>query len=337
MASLKDVARKANVSLMTVSRVVNNYPFVNSETRNRILAIIQELNYSPNAIARALNGQRTRNIGVMLPQKEYFLTAPFYTELLARLEEHLQPKGYHLFFGSMNPEHGSGGYSLLFRRKLIDGLVVFAPKTNDAGLLQLVEEKYPFIVVHGRSLDIEYPSVDVDNKQGTSTILRHLLDLGHRRIGFVTGRLDEINAVDRFGTYKAALEQEGIAFVGSLVAPGDWTLESGYRSFAQLYESQEPPTAILCSNDQMAIGLLKAAHDRGVTVPDEVSIAGFDDIRFASFVSPALTTVRQPLELIAQAAADLILEQTEKKEGANRRILLAPQLIVRSSTGSPRT
>jgi LacI family transcriptional regulator len=336
MASQQDVARRARVSFMTVSRVVNGHPSVRPATRARVLEAIRELGYYPSAAARALNSSRSRNVGVVFPRRDYLLVAPFCVELCVEVESRLRRRGYHLFLGSMAEERASGDLYTLFKEGKVDGMIVFAPPRDDPGIAQLAAEGLPFVVVHGRSGRTEFSWVDSDNSQGTALLLEYLFGLGHRRVGFVTGDLAELNSQDRLRRYRRELRARGIPVEEELVQEGDWTLESGQAGLERLMSLRRPPTAICFSNDQMAIGALRAAHDLGIRVPRDLSIAGYDDIQYASFTTPALTTVRQHIGTVGDRVAELLLEQMEGGRREPRRIVLAPELVVRASCSAVR-
>jgi DNA-binding LacI/PurR family transcriptional regulator len=320
---------------MTVSRVVNDHPGVRPGTRERVLRAIRELSYYPSAAARALNSSRSRNVGIIFPRRDYLLIAPFAVELCVEVENRLRQKGYHLFLGSLGDERPSEQLYTLFREGKVDALILFAPPSGDPGIDRLAAERLPFVVVHGRSKKTAYPYVDSDNSSGTALLMDYLLGLGHRRIGFVTGRMVEINTQDRLHSYRRALRSRGIRLDDALVEEGDWTLESGYAGFRRLMETSKPPTAIAFCNDQMAIGALKAAQDMGLLVPRDVSVTGYDDIKYASFTAPALTTVRQHIGTVGDKVAKLVLERIEGK-GEARRVILKPELVIRASCCSLR-
>lgn len=330
MATQQDVARRAHVSYMTVSRVVNNQPNVRQGTRERVLKAVRELSYHPNAAARALSAGQTKNIGIIFPPEEYILARAYFIELSVKLEQNLSSRGYHLFLGSVRNGSEDPELHRLIAERKVDGLIIFAPAVGDANVRLLAAENVPFVAVHGRSRGASY--VDTDNSAGMRLVLDHVTGLGHRRIAFVCGRLREINARERLVTYRRFLRFHGIEYDERLVFHGDWSLESGYDAYIALRGKDQRPTAIVFSNDQMALGGIKAAHDQGVSLPQEVSVTGYDDITYASFSSPSLTTVRQPIDDIARIAVDLVLERI-RSEAPFKRIILAPQLIVRSSTG----
>jgi LacI family transcriptional regulator len=270
MATQQDVARRAHVSYMTVSRVVNNQPNVRQGTRERVLKAIRELSYHPNAAARALSAGQTKNIGIIFPPEEYILARAYFIELSVKLEQNLSSRGYHLFLGSIRSGSEDAELHRLITERKVDGLIVFAPGVDDANVRLLAAENAPFVAVHGRSRGAPYSYVDTDNGAGMRLVLDHLTGLGHRRIALVCGRLQELNARERLVTYRRFLGSHDIEFDERLVFHGDWSLESGYDAFIAVWGKDRRPTAIVFSNDQMALGGIKAAHDRGVSLPREV-------------------------------------------------------------------
>jgi LacI family transcriptional regulator, repressor for deo operon, udp, cdd, tsx, nupC, and nupG len=318
---------------MTVSRVINGSPQVRKETRERVLRAIEELSYTPNAAAQALSSKRARSIGIVFPRTEYLLTAPFYIELLVELEGRLKQNGYHLFLGSMANEDESKDLPGHFGEGKVDGLILFAPESGDEGIARLMERRLPFVVAFGRSEARDFSFVDSDNAAGAALVMNHLFELGHRRIGFVAGSMREQDAVDRFAGYRSGLASRGLPLEDQLVYRGDWSLESGYKAFITLMRRSAPPTAIFFSNDQMAIGAIKASQDLGLRIPEDVSITGYDDIRYAAFLTPPLTTVRQNISAAGTLVAELILEQVEGKQEP-RHIIFEPELVIRRSCRS---
>ncbi len=330
MASQQDVAARAHVSFMTVSRVVNNHPNVKKETRERVLAAIRELAYYPNASARALNARKTDNIGVIFPRKEYVFSRPFFIELCVELEDCLSLRGYHLFLGSTRTGDEYRDPTRLVKERKVDGLILIAPPARDPEIKRLAAGNLPFVIVHGRSAEVDCAYVDTNNVEGTAIILKYLFELGHRRIAFVCGNMAEINARERYESYRSELAEMGIPIDKSLVCRGNWSIESGYAAFCTLLRRRPAPTAIVFSNDQMALGAIRAAYDNNVRIPEDISITGYDDIKYASFAVPALTTMRQPLDAVASAATELILSRIAGADGM-QSIVLSSEFKVRSS------
>lgn len=330
MPSQQEVAARANVSYMTVSRVVNNHPSVKKETRALVLKAIEELGYHPNASARALSALKTGNIGLIFPPKENVFSRPFYVELSLELEDQLNRRGYHLFVGMTRIGDEYRDPALLIKERKVDGLILVAPRAGDPEVERLILEGLPVVILHGRCDKAAASYVDTDNVLGTSMILRYLLQLGHRTIGFVSGNMSEMNAQDRYTSYCAEIQSAGLPLDSALVYRGDWSMESGYAAFSALRERVPELTALFFSNDQMALGAFRAAYDHGLSVPKDISITGYDDTKYASFAVPALTTIRQPLSEVASAGVELVLERIRGDVPA-RSVVLRPELKIRSS------
>ena len=337
MVSQQDVAKYANVSYMTVSRVINDSPNVRPETRARVLEAIEKLSYYPNAAARALNSSKSRNVGILFPRDDYFYVAPFCMELCVEVEKRLKARGYHLLLsGTMESIRASRRTSpLLYKGGSVDGLILFAPPDRRrADKTSLAENALPFVAVYGRSGASEFSFVDADNVKGASLVFRYLFELGHRRIGFVSGNMDEINSKDRFRSYRRELKKE----CPFLSTRGSSSMAIGpsravMRASRTLMGLRDRPTAIIFSNDQMAIGAIKAAEDLEVRIPDDISITGYDDVKYASFTVPSLTTVRQNISTVGDKVAELILDGIEGKGGL-RKVIVEPELVIRSSCRS---
>ena len=330
MASQSDVARLADVSFMTVSRVVNGHPSVRPETRERVLQAIEQLGYSPNAAARALNRNKAHAIGVYLPAFQHTLSTPYFVQLLFNMEKWLTHYKYDLLLVSSG--HTSDkGYVDLFSQRKVDGLIVMAPPIDAGFLDELSRLAVPTVVVHGRTQLENISYVDTDNYAAVTELMRHIAKCGHTRIGFIAGDLQVLNARDRLTAYKDAMASRGFPMDPSLIYLGDWTAQAGYDAFRHFRGLSSPPTAVVCSNDYMAIGLLKAAHEVGIRVPEELAIVGFDDIEMASFVTPMLTTVRQPLARIGREVIDALLTKINNPEASTSRILAPTELVVRDS------
>lgn len=331
MATQMDVAEYARVSYMTVSRVVNNSGSVRPETRERVLDAIRELNYTPNLAAQVLAGGRTYNIGVVFPENEYVLSRQYFVELTNRIELSLSRHGYHLFLGAGRMP-GQQNLRQLAMKGTLDGLLIVSPPMGDERLAMLAETELPTVIIHGISEQGRFSVFDIDNGAATELAMRHLWELGHRDIGLVTGIVQEITGFDRQRVYRDFLTARGQTLRGEWTFEGNWSLESGYAAMQALARAPLRPTAILFSNDQMAIGGLKAAHDLGWRVPDDLTVVGFDNTKYSGFVSPALTTVDMRIDELAQASVDALLD-TIAKDAPPRQVLMKPTLVVRESSG----
>jgi len=332
MSSQKDVAKKANVSFMTVSRVINGHNNVKKETKEKVLKAIMELGYYPNAAARALNRNKTNVIGIIVPYYEHYLASPYFVELLLEIEKHMALKGYDLIFNtSKTKKFSHNDYSILYKQRKVDGLIILAPSIHEKSLEKLVYENIPFVIVGGMEENKYINCVDIDNIKGTREAVQYLLNLGHRRIGLVAGILYVMDGRQRLQGYIDTLNSHNIEIDNDLIFKGDFTEKSGYDALYYFFSLKLPPTAIFCSNDHMAVGLYKAAHEKNIKIPDDLSVIGFDDIKLASFLTPPLTTIKQPIDTLGKTTAELIIDYIEKKLNTIKKIIIPPKLIIRSS------
>jgi LacI family transcriptional regulator len=336
--TLEKVGQLAGVSRSTVSRVVNGHPSVSTDVRERVWHVIRETGYQPHAAARSLVTRRTRIIGVIIPESVARLFVdPFFPLLLGGITATCNTRGYHLmlslFNGPANPEE-------LYRRLVhsghLDGVVVAAARIDDPLVARLLQDEMPFILI-GRHRDERERYVDADNQGGAYMAVEHLIRLGHRRIGAITGPLGTPAGADRLLGYRLALEASRVPVQEELVVEGDFTKSSGVTGMQRLLPAH--PSAVFCASDSMAIGALETVRDAGLRVPDDIALIGFDDVPVATAVEPALTTVRQPIEGLGTMAAELLLNWLENPpdgQTPGQRVILPAKLVVRDSCGALR-
>ena len=317
MPSQVDVAKRARVSFMTVSRVVNNRGNVKEETRRKVLKAIKELNYSPNAAARALNRGRSFGIGVSVPQNEFIFAAPYYLELIVELERSFRKKGFHLVFDSLEQSEKTD-YGLLFREKKVDGVIIISPKPGDPQLETLIKESIPAVVLYGNPNKDELPYIDVDATGGIGLLMGELKRLKHRRVGFISGGTTLPMGEERFQAYIKARDLLGMDADPALVHRGNWTARSGEEGFRHLFNLPEPPTAVLCANDLMALGFMRAANKNDKQIPRDLSVGGFNGADFSAYLTPPLTTLGQPIYMAAHAAAEVLVPLMEQTRGKKK-------------------
>lgn len=338
-ATLTDVARRAGVAAMTVSRAINNSGYVSPDVRKRVLAAASALKYRPNVLARQLKGHSLKAVGILLPD----IANPFSTELVAGIREQLAPHGYTTFIATTDrssAEEEAALQSFLDHR--IDGVIVATrgSKLGDEALRALVKHNVPAVVVGRESGAVRVDSVMANHYQGAFDAVSHLIKLGHRRIGFIGIAFADRQSLRRYAGYAAALKAARIAEEKSFVAgppdaPAFATQEDGFHAMMQLLALRTPPTAVFARNDFAAIGALRAAHSSGRRVPEDIAIAGFDDIPLAAFTTPPLTTVEQPIrEQGAEAARMLLARMAGDASGRSRSVVMPCRLIVRESTQS---
>lgn len=333
-ATIRDVARQAGVSVATVSRVLNGRPDVSRETREAVLKVVREQGFSSNRNARALSRGRTGLVGMTLPfVHEYF------GRFLDGASEALYEQDMRIVLCPTLHEHQREATLLeLLMQGTTDGALLLLTTESSDELKALRDQGYPFVVLDPRKpLDEGIPAVSATHWAGAKAATDHLLALGHRRIGAITGPHGWVASVDRLDGYHAALAGAGVLPEPELVAKGNFTTESGYIGAASLLDASEPPTAIFAFNDEMAVGAMKAARERGLRLPEDLSVVGFDDLERAAIVSPALTTVRQPLAEMGRMAVSLLIRLLDNQRLEALSVELATKLVVRESTAPLRS
>ena len=332
--TIKDVARLAQVSVATVSRVLNGSAPVRDDTRARVLEVARELRFAPNGAARTLSRRQASALGVILPD----LYGEFFSELLRGIDLEAQRAGHALLVSSSH--HDAHGVSVAVRamRGRVDGLLVMAPEVSSASLATALPEGLPAVILNAPPTPGSTAAVTVDNMGGTRAVVHHLAKLGHREIAFICGPPHNADAAARLRGFRAAMRTAGCPVRDAFVVHGDFTEEGGWRAARDLVaRTNLRPTAIFAANDAMAVGALLALHEADVDVPGEVSVIGFDDIPIARYVTPTLTTVRVAIDVLGARAAALLfraLADPVMRGDAHREVIPA-ELIVRHSCGPP--
>jgi DNA-binding LacI/PurR family transcriptional regulator len=331
MASIKDIARVANVSYATVSRALRNSPLVGAETRELICKIADEQGYRVSAVARSLVTKRTCTIGVVVTN----VADPFVGEVVSGIEEVAQAQGYSLLLASCHadPDREVRAVRLLHERR-VDGILVNSSRVGALYMPLLVKINAPIVLINN-----QYPgefifSVTIDNVNAARDATRHLVELGHQRIGYIGNQFGLQADTDRFAGYRQVLEEAGIGFQPELVAHGDAKPEGGMRGMERLLALPERPTAVFCYNDMEAIGAMRVARQYGLRVPTDFSIVGMDDVFLASYTDPPLTTIQQPMQQMGRKAAQILLDLFSGGKPESR-VKLPGKLIVRQSTAAP--
>ena len=336
MPSQSDVAKLANVSFMTVSRVINGKENVKEETRKRVLQAVEELGYYPNAAARALNNNKTDGIGIIIPHGEFMTVAPYFLDLITSLERNIDEMGYHLVFKLPSSFKKTSDYTQLYLQRKVDGVIVLAPSVDQWLLKKLITDKVPSVVVYGRDEELDINYIDANNHKGAKQAVNYLLKLGHQRIGMVTGSTTLICGRDRISGYIEALEENKIEVDKRLIFYGDWEPESGQRAFNYFFGLEQQPTAVFCANDHMALGVMKAATEAGLTIPRDLSIFGYNNITYSAFLTPALCTMKQPLNEIGKMAVDMLIKTIDDPSRPKEKIMMDTEFIERDSCSAPR-
>jgi LacI family transcriptional regulator len=331
MATIKEVSQLARVSVATVSRVLNDRVPVTEAKRASVLAAVAQLGYQPNVFARSLATNRSGGIGVIVNE----LSSPYYSGVIQGIESVVEAQGMHLLVSS-----GHAGRLLetraveFLRQRRPDALIVQLEATTDADLAAWSEHELP-IVVLGRYIDALAPRcIHLDNHLGGYLATRHLIDCGHRRIAHIAGKPALKDARDRLDGYRRALLEAGIAYDDALVVDGGFLEQGGQEGMQRLLERDLGLTAVFAANDQSAAGALHTMRTRGVRVPDDISLIGYDDVLLARYLYPALTTVRQPFVEMGQAAAMLALSALGAGDPKEVRRQFDPVLIERASVAA---
>lgn len=329
--TIDDVARLADVSIKTVSRVFNEAPNVRQITRDRVFTAAEQLEYQPNQSARRLAANRAFVIGLLYDNPD----SDYVTEIQCGALDACRANGYHLL---INPVRADSPGLIkevigMQRQATVDGFVVLQPIADLPDLNRAFVE-YDISAVRLSQRPFEgLPLVSVNDEEAAAEMTEYLVGLGHRRIGFIMGHPDHGSSHDRLAGYRAALKRHRVAFDDELVEQGMFTHESGYTCAKRLLGLSSRPTAIFASDDHMAMGVLAAAHEAGLEIPGGLSVAGFDDTSFARFAWPPLTTVRQPVARVARIATEVLLARLLKLTEVTTDHQLAEELVVRASTG----
>ncbi len=327
--SIKDIAKRANVSPSTVSRALNNRPRISDETKKQIQALAKEMGYVPSAIARNLVGQRSATIGIAIAD---FLN-PFYSDIIAGIEDIAIANNYYVFVSSFyrDKQRELALLNTFYERRLA-GIIVAGSVMDDEYLSFPHIDAMPAVLINCPSHPF---SVSADKVLGARLVVEHLIELGHRRIAHVRHAHNYETAQLRLTSYKDTLSQHGITVDDRYIVAGDERFTGGVRAVDQLLALPEQPTAIFCFNDMTAVGVINALLKKGIDVPQDISVVGFDGLDIASFYHPALTTVQQPTYQIGCESAKMLLGLIEGKKNIKARIIES-QLIVRESTAPPR-
>jgi LacI family transcriptional regulator len=330
-ATIVDVAREANVSLATVSRVVNSKGNVSPETRDRVMQAMTRTGYVVNRQARALAGGRYHVVGLLVPD----LDTSYIGEILRGVDEELAAASYDLMlYTTHRRKTRESIFVSSLTQGMTDGLLVILPTNLDAYVDSIRRRNFPYVLIDHGGIDDTGPSVGVTNRRGAIDAVSYLIELGHRRIGFITGHQEMPCAVERLNGYREALASAGLPFDAALVAEGDFRSPLAYQRTRELMALAEPPTAIFASNDISAFSAMDAIRDLGLRIPDDVSVIGFDDIPAAASGNPPLTTVRQPMAEMGKQATRMLFELIADPKQAVERIELPTELMVRSTCRS---
>ena len=321
-ATIRDVARRAQLSVATVSRALNGFDNVSELARERVAEAVRELGYVPHAGARSLSLSRTNAIGVVLPD----LHGEFFSEIVRGMDREASRRGYLLLLSNLHGRKQQAANALLAMRGRVDGMLVMAPQLSEAELSEALPARLPALLINTRALDGGRPSIHLDNAAGTRAVVEHLAALGRKRLVHIAGPDGNIDAQERADAFRAACAAEGVA--GEIVA-GDFSEDSGTAAVQELLKRGEAFDGIFAGNDNMAMGALQALRSAGLDVPGDVAVAGFDDIPLARHLG--ITTVRVRIAELGERALDRLIALIGGSDGGGDE-LHAPELVVRSTT-----
>ncbi len=334
MPTIKDVAARAGVSFTTVSHVLNKTRRVRQSTRDRVLAAARDLNYVPSEVARSLKHRVTRTIGVMLPNA----FTPYFAELARGIEDACFRTGWTSVvcsFDNISERERQAAYLDLLHQKRVDGIILASPPVETAWVEALRAATCPLLVMGHEVPGLAGDLVEMDNELGGALAAEHLLQLGHRSFGCITGPPGLDVSRDRLRGFRRTLEKAGLELPDASVEPADFTTPSAHEAALRLLSSGQRFTALFAQSDMMAVGALRAAAERGVSVPRQLSVIGFDDIELARYLFPALTSVGMALREVGEATAEVLFERIAHPDAPRRRVKLPPTLFARESTAEP--
>ena len=323
MSSIRDVARAAGVSVATVSRALTSPEKVSESSLAKVKEAIKAVGYRPNLLARNFRSARSYALVVLVPN----ITNPFFSQVIQAIEDRAQQKGYAVLLGdTRESSKREQEYVNRVETRLADGVIQLRPQ-----LMNRTPTSIPWVTACA-CRDTPGPSVRIDDVAATKTIMDYLLSLGHKRIGVITGFRENPHTIERLEGYKQSLADAGIPLEKALIAEGDFTMWSGQNAAHKFFQIENPPTAIFCMNDEMAVGAIQTIKSKGLSVPGDVSVTGFDDITYAKYWDPGLTTIAQPAEEFGKISTDLLLRIIEGEQLEHQDIVLPTEFIIRKST-----
>ncbi|KZN97080.1 MULTISPECIES: catabolite control protein A [Aeribacillus] len=330
--TIYDVAREANVSMATVSRVVNGNPNVKPTTRKKVLEAIERLGYRPNAVARGLASKKTTTVGVVIPD----VSSTFYSELARGIEDIATMYKYNIILSNSDQNKEKELHLLnTLLGKQVDGIVFMSGNITEEHVEEFKRSPVPIVLASTFDENNELPSVNINYEQAAYDAVKFLIDKGHKHIAYVSGPMEEpVNKVKKLKGYIRALEEAGLQYDEQFVVEGDYSYESGIEAFDKVLELSPKPTAIFVGTDEMALGVIHAAQDKGYEIPKDFDVIGFDNTRLATMVRPRLTTVVQPSYDIGAVAMRLLTKLMNKEEVDNHIVELPHRIEIRQSTKS---
>lgn len=328
--SIQDIAKRLGISVSTVSKALNNYSDVSAATRERVQQAAREIGYHPSAAAQSLRKRRTNKVGLVVNYPIGFI-GEYLSRLVVGAALAAENKGFHVILYSPVDDQFDQLIRIC-RAREVDGILLLWGTLTPENIALMNEEKMPFVIVARREAEYNAPYVVGDNFGGALELTRHLISQGHQRIGYTSWDEEWTTNQDRIAGYRQALEEAGIPFNPDLIVPITREVDNRYAAVNRLLDLPNPPTAVFAFHDYVAIQALRAATDRGLRIPEDVAIAGFDNMYSSLITTPPLTTVNQPVQEIGQAAVENLLEQINNPNQAPSQTILPVDLVTRQST-----
>lgn len=331
-STIRDVAEKANVSVATVSRVLNESDSVREETEKQVLDAVDALDYLPNEAARNLRTQKTRTVGVLLPN----MHGEFFAQVTRGLDQRAREDGHHVLVSNSHTDETEAKSVIQSLLGRVEGLIILWPRLDIEFLETLVPDDLPIVLLSTSVDTTRFRTLSFDNRAGAYAAVEHLAEHGHERVAILTGGPANFDARERLAGYRDAVADLGLVADPALEIEGDFTQEAGRAAVDRLRDLPAPPTALFASNDSMALGVLRGMHEAGLRVPEDLALIGFDDIPTARYAAPSLTTVRAPTLEMGRRAVDTLLEASTAS-GSPTHQTLETRLVRRESCGCPST
>lgn len=323
-----DVAVEAGVSTATVSRVANGHPNIRMATRDRVVEAMERLGYVANLRARSLAGGRSNVLGLIVDD----LNSSYINQISRGIDEAVATHGYDLLLSTMHMRERTTQYIESLLNGFAEGVIVLLAGGFGRYLGEVEEREFPVVLIDHEPVP-QVPVVKADNDTGTRNAVGHLAALGHHRVGFITGNLDVASARERLEAFRSEATRLDLDTANELIIRGDFMIEGGASGARQLLGLEHPPSAIFASSDMEAFGVMQVAREKGISIPGDLSLVGFDDIPEASYVTPGLTTVRQPMRDMGLLAAEMLIGEIEEGHAQTSTIELATELVIRETTG----
>lgn len=328
MATIKDVAKEAGVSVATVSRTINEVDRVSPEVRERVLAAAESLSYRPNAVARSLRAQNTRTLGLVIPN----IKNPFFTQVARAIEDAARERGYSLIFGNTDEDpEKEAEYLNVLLEKQVDGLIVSPARATSPQLEELSWNEVPVVFLDRYVQGIEVPVVRADGRRAVDELVEYLVEFGHEKLAIISGPAETVPGRERLDAFVKGAEERNVPVDEKRIKIGDFRRESGFKAMREMLSLDEPPTAVFAANNLMALGALQALKRAGMRAPEDISFASFDDVSWFELVDPPITAIAQPVSELGTAVAEMLpaLVEGDKVES----VILGAELVVRESCG----